>query len=339
MKIRNNGFSPFIYVISLVAFSEMQYNYSNCAVFYGIKIIRGETMLIWVFTAAAVLCLVYYGVIVLYAGFGTSFAVLWLLIGGFFGVTAAGIHFYQKYPERVPLWLPVSFVTLCASGLMIVLVTQILIFGRIPAAAEPSLDYVIVLGAKVKPDGTLSKTLKLRLDKALEYLKENPETMLVLSGAKGDAEPCSEADAMEAYLLEQGADPEHLLKEEQSFSTVENLAYSKILIENRELEYQRELERKAEADRLLHAPGETEGEVEDGPGAGISADNIPVPARQPRIGIITSNFHLCRAGMIAKKQDYGTVYGIASEADKVLLVHFSLRDGIALLKDRLMGNL
>lgn len=81
----------------------------------------------------------------------------------------------------------------------------ILIFGRIPAAAEPSLDYVIVLGAKVKPDGSLSKTLKLRLDKALEYMKENPETMLVLSGAKGDAEPCSEADAMETYLLGQGA--------------------------------------------------------------------------------------------------------------------------------------
>lgn len=333
MKIRNNGFLPFIYVISLVAFSEMQYNYSNCAVFYGIKIIRGETMLIWVFTAAAVLCLVYYGVIVLYAGFGTSFAVLWLLIGGFFGATAAGIHFYQKYPERVPLWLPVSFVTLCASGLMIVLVTQILIFGRIPAAAEPSLDYVIVLGAKVKPDGSLSKTLKLRLDKALEYMKENPETMLVLSGAKGDAEPCSEADAMETYLLGQGAEPDHLLKEEQSFSTVENLAYSRVMIEKRENLL--EQERKAEADRLLRAPGEIEGVPE----TGAPTNNTPVLARQPRVGIITSNFHLCRAAMIAKKQDYGTVYGIASEADKVLLVHFSLRDGIALLKDRLMGNL
>ncbi len=292
-------------------------------------------MLIWVFTAAAVLCLVYYGVIVLYAGFGTSFAVLWLLIGGFFGATAAGVHFYQKYPERVPLWLPVSFVTLCASGLMIVLVTQILIFGRIPATAESSLDYVIVLGAKVKPDGSLSKTLKLRLDKALEYMKENPETMLVLSGAKGDAEPCSEADAMEAYLLEQGAEADCLLKEEQSFSTVENLAYSKILIENRERNNQQEQERKAEAGRLLRAPGEPE----NGPEAGAPANNPPVPARQPRIGIITSNFHLCRAAMIAKKQDYGTVYGVASEADKVLLVHFSLRDGIAILKDRLMGNL
>ena len=290
-------------------------------------------MLIWVFTAAAVLCLVYYGVIVLYAGFGTSFAVLWLLIGGFFGATAAGIHFYQKYPERVPLWLPVSFVTLCASGLMIVLVTQILIFGRIPAAAEPSLDYVIVLGAKVKPDGSLSKTLKLRLDKALEYMKETPETMLVLSGAKGDAEPCSEADAMETYLLGQGADPDHLLKEEQSFSTVENLAYSRVMIEKRENLL--EQERKAEADRLLRAPGEIEGVPE----TGAPTNNTPVLARQPRVGIITSNFHLCRAAMIAKKQDYGTVYGIASEADKVLLVHFSLRDGIALLKDRLMGNL
>lgn len=290
-------------------------------------------MLIWVFTAAAVLCLVYYGVIVLYAGFGTSFAVLWLLIGGFFGATAAGIHFYQKYPERVPLWLPVSFVTLCASGLMIVLVTQILIFGRIPAAAEPSLDYVIVLGAKVKPDGSLSKTLKLRLDKALEYMKENPETMLVLSGAKGDAELCSEADAMETYLLGQGADPDHLLKEEQSFSTVENLAYSRVMIEKQENLL--EQERKAEADRLLRAQGEIEGVPE----TGAPANNTPVLARQPRVGIITSNFHLCRAAMIAKKQDYGTVYGIASEADKVLLVHFSLRDGIALLKDRLMGNL
>ena len=290
-------------------------------------------MLIWVFTAAAVLCLVYYGVIVLYAGFGTSFAVLWLLIGGFFGATAAGIHFYQKYPERVPLWLPVSFVTLCASGLMIVLVMQILIFGRIPAAAEPSLDYVIVLGAKVKPDGSLSKTLKLRLDKALEYMKENPETMLVLSGAKGDAEPCSEADAMETYLLGQGAEPDHLLKEEQSFSTVENLAYSRVMIEKRENLL--EQERKAEADRLLRAPGEIEGVPE----TGAPTNNTPVLARQPRVGIITSNFHLCRAAMIAKKQDYGTVYGIASEADKVLLVHFSLRDGIALLKDRLMGNL
>ncbi len=295
-------------------------------------------MLIWVFTAAAVLCLVYYGVIVLYAGFGTSFAALWLLFGGFFGATALGIHFYQKYPERVPLWIPVSSVTLCASGLMIILVTQILIFGRIPASAEPSLDYVIVLGAKVKPDGNLSTTLKLRLDKALEYVKENPETTLVLSGAQGDAEPCTEAEAMEAYLLENGAGEAHLLKEEQSFSTVENLAYSKILIEKQE-----KLLAENQAD-VFGAPGAGMPGVAGEPAAGMQnpvkpGNSAPAANRQIRVGIITSNFHLCRARLIAKKQDYDAVYGIASEADRVLLVHFSLRDGIALLKDRLMGNL
>lgn len=295
-------------------------------------------MLIWVFTAAAVLCLVYYGVIVLYAGFGTSFAALWLLFGGFFGATALGIHFYQKYPERVPLWIPVSSVTLCASGLMIILVTQILIFGRIPASAEPSLDYVIVLGAKVKPDGNLSTTLKLRLDKALEYVKENPETTLVLSGAQGDAEPCTEAEAMEAYLLENGADEAHLLKEEQAFSTVENLAYSKILIEKQE-----KLLAENQAG-VFGAPGAGMPGAAGEPAAGMQnpvKPGNPAPAanRQIRVGIITSNFHLCRARLIAKKQDYDALYGIASEADRVLLVHFSLRDGIALLKDRLMGNL
>lgn len=295
-------------------------------------------MLIWVFTAAAVLCLVYYGVIVLYAGFGTSFAALWLLFGGFFGATALGIHFYQKYPERVPLWIPVSSVTLCASGLMIILVTQILIFGRIPASAEPSLDYVIVLGAKVKPDGNLSTTLKLRLDKALEYVKENPETTLVLSGAQGDAEPCTEAAAMEDYLLENGADEAHLLKEEQSFSTVENLAYSKILIEKQE-----KLLAENQAG-VFGAPGAGMPGAAGEPVAGMQnpmKPGNPAPAanRQIRVGIITSNFHLCRARLIAKKQDYDAVYGIASEADRVLLLHFSLRDGIALLKDRLMGNL
>lgn len=138
---------------------------------------------------------------------------------------------------------------------------------------------------------------------------------------------------MEAYLVENGADEAHLLKEEQSFSTVENLAYSKILIEKQE-----KLLAENQAG-VFGAPGAA-GE----PAAGMQnpvkpGNSAPAANRQIRVGIITSNFHLCRARLIAKKQDYDAVYGIASEADRVLLVHFSLRDGIALLKDRLMGNL
>ncbi|MDD3252498.1 MAG: YdcF family protein [Lachnospiraceae bacterium] len=256
-------------------------------------------MLAWILAVGAALCLVYYIIIVIYAGLGTSFAAVWLLLGGLMGAASFGLRYYQKNPSRIELWIPVSLITLCASGMMILLLMQILIFSRIPSTAEPELDYVIVLGAGVKPDG-ISKTLRLRLDKAAEYAKENPDTMFVLSGGKGDGEPEPEAVSMQRYLINRGVKPARLLLEQQSLSTLENLVYSRNLIQNQ-----------------------------------IGAEGI----EHLRIGVLTSNFHLFRARMIARKQDFDDIRGIAAESDKVLFVHFCLRDSLAILKDRLMGNL
>lgn len=260
-------------------------------------------MLVWILIVAAAACLLYYGVIVVCAGFGASFASIWLLAGGFFAVAAAGVRYYQRYPEKMQLWVPVSFVTLCGLGFIVLVITQILILGQIPATAEPNLDYVIVLGAQVKPEGP-SKTLKLRLDKAVEYAVQNPNTILVLSGGQGNDEPSTEAAAMRNYLLEQGILERQLLLEENSRSTLENIVYSHLVIEERQ-------KQKVFAER-----------------------NTPV-----RIGILTNNFHLYRAKLIAKHYGLEDVSGIAAESDKILFIHFCLRDGIALLKDRLMGNL
>lgn len=274
-------------------------------------------MLAWILAAGAVVCLAYFVVIVVYAGFGTASAFIWLLLGGLLGAAAVGIKYYQKYPERVELWIPVSLVTLCASGLVILLVVQILIFGRIPATAESGLDYVIVLGAGVKADG-LSKTLRLRLDKAVEYVAENPETVLVLSGGQGVGEPVAEAIAMQEYLAEQGVSAEQMLLESRSHSTLENIVYSRNLIE------QDREEKKAQWQKRR-------------PGTAFPA--MEVADKPTRIGIITSNFHLFRASMIAHKQGMTDVRGIAAESDRVLMIHFCLRDCLAILKDRLMGNL
>ena len=245
---------------------------------------------------AAAVCLVYYGVIVLYTGIGTASAAIWLLSGGFFAVSAAAVRIYQKYPERMLMWIPVSLVTLCASGSLVVLTVLILIFGRIPATAEPDLDYVIVLGASVKPEG-VSRTLKLRLDKAAEYAKQNPSAVLILSGGQGADEPSTEAGAMMRYLEDKGVPPERMILEEQSQSTTENIAYSRIFLEE-------------------HAENEN-----------------------PDVGILTSNFHLLRARLIAEKQGMENIRGIAAESDRILFVHFCFRDSLAILKDRLMGNL
>lgn len=255
-------------------------------------------MLVWICTVGAVICLVYFLVILLYSGIGTSFAVIWLLLAAFFGATAMSCRYYQKYPEKLMLWVPVSMVTLCASGILVVLVVQILMFGRISLTAEAGLDYVIVLGAGIRRDGGLSNTLRLRLDKAAEYALENPETIMVLSGGQGEDEPETEAAAMQAYLLELGVPKQQLMLEERSANTAENIAYSRLLLEQ-------------EQNRT---------------GA-------------LKIGLLTSNFHLYRAQMIAQKQGLGRIYGIAAEADRVLFIHYCLRDCAAILKDRLVGNI
>ncbi len=268
-------------------------------------------MLAWILLAGALLCLIYFVVIIGYAGAGTSYVALWLLMAVFLGVSAAATYRCQKYPERVPLRLPVTLITLCAAGVVILLVLQILIFGCVPSVAEPDLEYVIVLGAQVRADG-LSKSLKLRLDKAAEYAAENPGTILILSGGQGAREPQTEASAMEAYLLGLGIPKRQLLLEEQSASTVENIAYSRLMIQGRRLE---------EYKKVL-------------PDMGAAGMERPL-----RIGILTSNFHLFRAMKIAQRQGIFEVRGIAAPSDPVLLVHLAFRDALAVLKDRLAGNL
>ena len=50
--------------------------------------------------------------------------------------------------------------------------------------ARSDLDYLVVLGAQVKGE-TVSNSLRLRLDEALDYLEENPRTRVVVTGGKG----------------------------------------------------------------------------------------------------------------------------------------------------------
>lgn len=271
-------------------------------------------MLTWVLAAGALICLLYYLVIILYSGIGTSFAFIWLLMGVFLGLSAAGVRYYQRYPDRLALWVPVTLVTLCASGMVIVIIVQMMILGTVPETAEQNLDYVIVLGASVKEDG-ISKILRLRLDKAAEYAFQNPDTVLVLSGGQGADEPEAEAVAMQAYLLQCGVPENQFLLEDRSHNTTENIAYSRHLIEA-------QMPRTREF--LLFTPKEEADEA----------------LRRPvSVGLLTSNFHLYRTMRIAEKQGLEGIQGIAAESDKILFVHYCFRDCFAILKDRLVGNL
>ena len=97
-------------------------------------------------------------------------------------------------------------------------------------APYPNYDAIIVLGAQVKADGTLSVQLTWRVDAAIEaYGKKN--VPVVVCGAQGSDEPCPEAEAMREYLIGKGIPEELILADPDSFNTNENLENAQRLLD------------------------------------------------------------------------------------------------------------
>ena len=100
-------------------------------------------------------------------------------------------------------------------------------------------DFVIILGSKVMSDGTLTPLLKGRVDKAIDfgnkqYEMSKKKIIYIPSGGKGSDENISEAEAMKNYLLEKGINKKQIIIENKSTSTIENMKFSKKIIDEKE---------------------------------------------------------------------------------------------------------
>lgn len=275
-------------------------------------------MLDGIFIGLAVLCVAYFVVIVIYAGISASFAFIWLFFAALLVFLVYGKWYYLKNIERIPRWVPVSVVTTCAAGVAVLGILCVLVFLGAAAPGKANLDYVIVLGARVK-EHTVSNSLKKRLNRAIAYAEENPDTILVLSGGRGPGETVSESQVMYDYMVYNGVRPRQLLMEDRSASTVENIAYSKIVIEQ---------DRQKDKKPLVPLPHKTG-----------SVPYAIAPDKPLEIGVITSNFHIYRARLTAEKWGFDNVYGISAESDPVLFIHLCVRECASIVKDRLMGNM
>lgn len=94
-------------------------------------------------------------------------------------------------------------------------------------------DYIVIHGAGLV--GTRpSPLLAGRLDKGIELWHGQGERgVIVVSGGQGPDEVVSEAEAMHAYLVRQGVPEAVILDEDRSRNTMENLRYSKELMDGR----------------------------------------------------------------------------------------------------------
>jgi len=192
---------------------------------------------------------------------------------------------------------------LCRWGLTVFLalsvlagaVTGILIAAGSRGTQEAACEYVIVLGAGLR--GTEpSQILKERLETAAAYLKENPETVCIVSGGQGPGEAITEAASMQVYLMKEGIRPERILLEDKATSTWENLEFSLDLIEK------------------------TAG------------------ARPASVGVITSEFHLFRAGFTADKMDLEIVKIPARTEEFSYRINYFMREIAAVWKYAVLGG-
>ncbi len=224
----------------------------------------------------------------------------------------------RRHRKRQPICLRPYVFCFTSFGLGILCMAALLltIFFHAHGTEAENLDYLIVMGTDLDHN-RVSASLKKRLDRALEYAQNNPRTVLVLSGGRGDHDTSTEATVMYYYMVERGIPAGRLLMEFYSDSTLEKIGYSLRTIAEDVEENQthsQELPPGAEA-ILIH--GE---------------------AQPLRVGILTSEINACRAAAMARHFGLQTPTVLTVSTDDLLLPHLAVREALALFKDRLMGN-
>ena len=169
------------------------------------------------FLITGVLCILYYLMIVYFSRkLRSTFAVFWLLTGG--------VHLLIGCAP-FPVYVYTGLAAVCGVLWVCFISVEALIVSAMFSRYDRKTDCIIVLGAQVKGI-KITDSLKRRLDRAVRYLREFPETKVIVSGGKGPGEDITEADAMGDYLISCGIDPGRIVRENRSASTRENLRYS-----------------------------------------------------------------------------------------------------------------
>ncbi|MDR3542080.1 MAG: ElyC/SanA/YdcF family protein [Desulfosporosinus sp.] len=86
----------------------------------------------------------------------------------------------------------------------------------------PKADAILVLGAYVSPDGTVSTMLNDRLIVAQEIFQMNKAEKLIVSGDHGRKD-YDEVNAMKKFLMDRGISDQDIFMDHAGFSTYESL--------------------------------------------------------------------------------------------------------------------
>ena len=203
----------------------------------------------------AFICIIYYGICATYAGAGSSFIFVWLILAAFFAIIFEIRWMTIKGIMNVPVAVTRLIIGVVVAGGIFFAAIEGLIISDMVKEPDNNCEYIIVLGCQVR--GThITKSLRKRLDKTIEYIHEmqnddmtdnssintdknninnednifnnednkadkesNKRTKnikIIVSGGQGNGEDISEAKAMYDYLVQNGIPDDIIIKEDKS---------------------------------------------------------------------------------------------------------------------------
>ncbi len=201
-----------------------------------------------------------------------------------------GIILFYGFMPMVGRVLP-RFARVCTIVFTLALICGLILFGVTEyfiirasfGTPETQVDYLVVLGAKVRQDGP-SVSLWDRIYETVSYLNAHPDTIAIVSGGQGEDEPITEAKSMHDELVKLGISEDRIWMEYKATSTDENLRYSLDLIEEK------------------------------------------TGRRPQRLGVLSSEYHLFRASLMAKKLGVEFV-GVPAKTTKITqLINHAMRE-------------
>ena len=151
---------------------------------------------------------------------------------GYWAYAAAFVAFLILAYHLLPAVLWRILVVLTCIGLIYFGIVEVPIIKNARTDADAERPYLVVLGAAVYGDQP-SLTLVRRLEGALAYLEQYPESVAIVSGGMGPGETVTEAQAMHDWLRRHGIAEERILLEGKATSTKENLSFSFDIIRER----------------------------------------------------------------------------------------------------------
>ncbi|MDO5445309.1 MAG: YdcF family protein [Eubacteriales bacterium] len=307
-SVRRLGFGLFFLVIAVIRFiSEISSGFGRESGTVALSLLKvffaSQQFIVWteplilLFSAAMMI-----SNIVLIKKEGFSFMnMLGILIGVIMsaGVISGTVLYYSRivfpgYNAVVSVYTALGTYCEC-------LLAATVISGIRAAVHEPSpdKDYVIILGCRIRPDGSLYPLIRGRVDKAVEFVqKQEAETgkaaVFVPSGGKGSDERLAEAEAMANYLLSRGIPENRILIENRSTTTRENMLFSKALTDRSGNDY--------------------------------------------KAAFSTSNYHVFRSGLLAEKLGW-KLEGMGSKTKWYYWPNAYMREFLGLIADSWVGQM